>query len=74
MPHFGSIIHNKFMFIKIKCATQVQYWGKKPPLVSLLLGKWEENGTITENRSQTVHEPLENPDTHTHIYLKIFKV
>ena len=34
---------------------------KKPPLVSLLWGKWEENGTITNNRSATVHEPLENP-------------
>ena len=47
---------------------------KLPNLVTLHKGKWEENGTITENRSQTVHEPLENPDTHTHIYLKIFKV
>ena len=62
MPHFGSIIHNKFMFIKIKCATHMHYWGKKPPLASLLWGKWEENGTITNNRSATVHEPLENPN------------
>ena len=61
MPHFGSIIHNK-IFIKIKCATQVQCQGKKPPLVSLLLGKWEENGTITNNRSETPQDGIENPE------------
>ena len=50
------------MFIKIKCATQVQYWGKKPPLVSLLLGIWEENGTIMNNGSETPHDGIENPE------------
>ena len=36
--------------------------GKKPPLVSLLLGKWEENGTITNNRSETPQDGIENPE------------
>ena len=35
--------------------------GKKPPLVSLLLGKWEENGTIKNNRSETPHDGIDNP-------------
>ena len=34
--------------------------GKKPPLVSLLLGKWEENGTITNDRSETPQDGIEN--------------
>ena len=34
--------------------------GKIPTLVSLLWGKWKENGTITNNRSQTPHDGIEN--------------
>ena len=30
-------------------------------LVTLHKGKWEENGTITNNRSATDHKRLENP-------------
>ena len=40
-----------------------QFWRKIPNLASLHKGKWEENGTITNNRSATVHEHLENPDS-----------
>ena len=36
--------------------------GKIPTLVSLLWGKWKENGTITNNRSQTPHDGIENAD------------
>ena len=35
--------------------------GKVSKLVTLLWGKWEENGTITNNRSKTHHDSIENP-------------
>ena len=30
-------------------------------MVTLLWGKWEENGTIAHNSHKVYHEPLENP-------------
>ena len=36
-------------------------WGKIPNLVTLHSVRWEENGTITNNRSQTPPEGIENP-------------
>ena len=35
--------------------------GKTSHLVTLLWGKWKENGTITNNRSKTHHDSIENP-------------
>ena len=41
---------------------QVQYWENFPNLVTLHKGKWEENGTITKNRSQTPHDGIDDPE------------
>jgi len=60
MPHIGSNIHNKQWFIPIKIHHSSAKFGKTSNLVTLLWGKWNENGTITNNRSETHHEDIEN--------------